>query len=81
MKKQKVDYKYLPPRVPLVDTCVAYLILKHFNANGIAYGITGTILALIWLGFVLDVVQSEFKHPLRMHKSLFTEKGGKNGRN
>lgn len=56
MKKRKVvSRKNLPMRMPLVGTLVWWLVLDKLGAPGWVWGVLGTIIAVGWFAFVVDV--------------------------
>ncbi len=62
MKKVKVVMgKNLPTRSPLVFTCVGYLMLSHFNADGWMYGCFFTLAAIFWIAFFYSFFIQEAK--------------------
>lgn len=62
MKKiHVIKTKYLPIRLPLLSTAVAYLMLDKLNASALVYGIVGTIYALIWVLSIVGLAYQEQK--------------------
>ncbi len=55
MQKQNViSYKNIPTKCPTITTIVIYLMLKHFNAPEWIWGISGALLAIKWIDFIVS---------------------------
>jgi hypothetical protein len=50
----------LPSGFPVVKTAVAYLVLDKFHPVGWVYGVTWTIMVIIWLLAIYDICSSEY---------------------
>lgn len=48
-----ISYKNLPARAPILLTAVAYLYLDRYNAPGWVWGIVGTLMAFLWISYML----------------------------
>lgn len=47
--KKVISVKNLPARFPVLLTAVAYLYLDKYNAPGWVWGVSGTVLAILWV--------------------------------
>jgi hypothetical protein len=53
MKKRKVlDRKRLPARLPLFQSIVCWLALKHWNAPEWLYGVLGVVFLIYWIASI-----------------------------
>lgn len=60
MKKRRViSGKQLPSNPPLVSTLVYWLALDKLAAPGWAWGVVGTIMAVIWIAWIVDAFNRE----------------------
>lgn len=47
------------PRLPVWSTIVIYLLMDKLNANDMAWGIVGTVCAIVWIICIIAVVNSK----------------------
>lgn len=52
--EKRIAMKNLPMRFPIWQIITAWLLLYHLNAPGYAYGITFTILGIVFLAAIID---------------------------
>ena len=60
-KRFVLPLDHYPTRMPLLDSFVAYMALDLYNAPGWVWGVAGTLLAMLWLGWLLLINQQETK--------------------
>ena len=60
MKKKVINPKYLPAKLPILSTAVWYLLLEHFKLGNLWWGITGTLMGLIWILCIYAVSVQKF---------------------
>jgi hypothetical protein len=60
MKKSKVIKSHnLPARLPILATVVGWIALEHWHASQLAWGITGTLFALLWVVAIFAICLQE----------------------
>lgn len=62
MKKRTViSSNCLPYRMPTVTTLVAILAMDFYDVSGWVYGVVGTLLAILWAGWLYNLFAQEEK--------------------
>lgn len=56
-----VSWKSLPVKPPTMLTVVAGLVLDRVHAPSWVWGVTATVVAFLWIGFVISVFNEEQK--------------------
>lgn len=60
MKDKKViSRKNLPSRLPIGSTMFYLLCLDYFQAPQWLWGVTCTILVVVWIGTIIDLIREE----------------------
>ena len=54
-----ISFKQLPTRLPFQFTAVIYLLMDRFSAGALAWGIVGTLMAIIWIGCIYNIHKEE----------------------
>lgn len=62
-KMKEIHPKYLPTRLPIGMTAVAYLLCDRFDVPAWAWGVVGTLFAIIWIGSIVGMVKNEWVKP------------------
>jgi hypothetical protein len=58
MKEVKVVRRTsLPARIPVSPTLLSWLLLDHFKSPGWIWGVTGTLIAMLWVGWVICIIR------------------------
>lgn len=73
-KRTVIDTDCLPVRSPFTFTMLTYLLLDRMNVPGWALGAWGTLLGILWIGFI----SMKWTEKQR-HLEGFGEQGAKNG--
>jgi len=55
--------RHLPSRMPLLHTAVAWLALDRFDYPPVASGVVWTLVAIVWLGWLVSFGMEETKAP------------------
>lgn len=64
MKKRRVVKRAcLASKPPIMESLLFWLILDRFHAPGYAWGIVGTLVVLIWIGFVITLFSEDYRDP------------------
>jgi hypothetical protein len=64
MKARKViSLKALPARIPVIPTCVAWLMLDRLDAPGWAWGVVMTFIGIVWIGSIAAIWINEYVDP------------------
>lgn len=53
MANRVVARKHLPVPTPLIFTLTVHLLLREYQPPGWVYGFAWTILALLWIAFII----------------------------
>lgn len=59
MKRKALDRKNLPCSLPTSSTAIAWLLLDRFSAPGWLWGVSLTLLAILWIASIYDVFTCE----------------------
>ncbi len=54
MKKRVIKRDNLPSKIPVFQMMTAYLMLDKFNATDWVWGVVGTIMAVVFIGNVVN---------------------------
>jgi len=54
-----ISWKNMPTRLPIWTSATAYLLLEHFNASQVIWGVVGTIFGLGWIVAVIQLFREE----------------------
>ena len=57
--RKVVSPKNLPMRAPLTSTLVFWLVLDKLGAPGWVWGVLGTLLAVLWIAYFVDIFKRE----------------------
>lgn len=52
---QVISWKNMPARLPIWTTATAFLLLDRFKANGVVWGIAGTIFFFAWIVSIIQM--------------------------
>ena len=67
MKTMKViDRKYLPGKYPIWPSVTLWLLMDRLHANQLAWGIVGTIWAIIWVLAITVSIKEKSVHPTEL---------------
>lgn len=55
---RKIDRKNIPTKLPGLTTLVACLALDYWDAAGWVWGVSVTLLAIMWIAAIVDIYQS-----------------------
>ncbi len=58
MKEKKIKISNVQPYAPTTFTAICYLMADKFNSQ-ILWGVLGTIVAIMWIGWAITVANSE----------------------
>lgn len=62
MKKLYVfPHDHLPTRPPLIASILFYMALDVYDAPGWAWGVVGTLVFVLWVGWLILLLQQETK--------------------
>jgi len=61
MSRTVIPWDALPAQLPVQTTAVVYLLLEHFDAPGLVWGVVGTLLALLWAGAMVRMWNQKAK--------------------
>lgn len=54
-----ISRKNVPSYPPLLFTIVMWLLLDRVQAAGWVWGVVGTLVAIIWIGFIINVSKED----------------------
>jgi hypothetical protein len=72
-----ITWKNLPTGLPVIRTCVVFLMMEHFHASRLAWGIAGTVLVFDWI-LALTVIYHSRHHDISDLLIKYPEKKGLN---
>lgn len=55
LNRRVIHGSHLPAKLPIIPTAVVWLLMDRFHAGQLAWGITITLLIIIWLICIWDV--------------------------
>lgn len=61
MPKSRIVFPvdHIPSRPPTISSLVLYMALDLYHAPGWLWGVTGTLMAVLWIGWIVTVQQQE----------------------
>jgi hypothetical protein len=68
MKNKKViDYVCLPTTLPIIPSCVSFLMLDHFHASILFWGISIGFATIIWISVLYNIGREKRKDIFKTH--------------
>lgn len=63
MQRLVVAHKYLPSRFPVIGTALWLHLLDYYNCPGWAWGVSITLLVIIWIVVLIAIVTQKQVKP------------------
>ncbi len=54
-----ISFNQLPTRLPVGWSCLIYLMMDKFQAGALAWGIVGTLMAIVWIVSITVICKEE----------------------
>ncbi len=64
MKRRRVVKRTcIASPAPILHSLFAWLVLEHFAPAGWVWGVVGTVVALLWIGFITTLFTEDYRDP------------------